>query len=336
MANELEMLDGVRKLVFAKGFIRVEDIHAIRTAFLDGKTSLPAPVGHQLAELLFEWNDAQVPKGDAEAWRGLFIDGICHYLFNDSESPGWVDENEWSWLLKRIEADGYYDPNEIALLLAIGERSDQQISLKVYSKHIKMLLEKQEEAYLHTLRALLKALEAKDKYTSIHSARVTQVSVEIGRHVGLSEQDLVLLKKGALMHDLGKIATPEDILNKSSGLSKSEFDIMRAHPESTAAILGPLKHLKPLTDIATSHHERWDGGGYPLGLHGDSIPLMARIVSVADTWDAMVGDRVYRKGIPSERAIAILRKERFSGQWDPELLGVLLTMKEKSAAQNNG
>jgi len=191
---------------------------------------------------------------------------------------------------------------------------------------IEQLFDEQEKAYLQAIQSLAKALEAKDSYTAKHSSRVAKYSVMLGRRLGLSEEELRLLKQGALMHDLGKIGISDSILNKPAPLDDHEFEIMREHPSFTAAIMKPLKRFEGFTQIAAWHHERWDGNGYPDGLAGEDIPLLARIVAIADSWDAMTGDRVYRKGMDNDTAIAIMERERDSGQWDPHLLGIFIEM----------
>lgn len=185
---------------------------------------------------------------------------------------------------------------------------------------IESLMEEQERAYLQAMQALAKALEAKDKYTAGHSGRVAKYSVKLGRRLGVEDDELMLLRQGALMHDLGKIGIPDSVLNKPDKLTDLEYEQMRSHPTITAKIMRPLKRFKEFTDIAAWHHERWDGGGYPSGLKGEEIPLLARIVAIADTWDAMTGDRVYRKGIAVDEALSILEAEKDDGQWDPVLI----------------
>ncbi len=185
---------------------------------------------------------------------------------------------------------------------------------------IQRLMEEQEAAYLQVMQSLAKALEAKDPYTAGHSSRVARWSVRLAKHIGLSEEEIEILKQGALMHDLGKIAIPDAILNKPDKLTDEEFAAMRSHPEMTANIMRPLRRFDRHREIAAWHHERWDGCGYPDGLKGNEIPLLARIVAIADTWDAMTGDRVYRKGMSTDRALEIIKQERDSGQWDPEVV----------------
>jgi len=199
-------------------------------------------------------------------------------------------------------------------------------SINRMADSIEHLLDEQEQAYLQAMQALAKALQAKDAYTAQHSGRVARFSVLLGRRLGLPEEQLRLLKQGALMHDLGKISIPDGILNKPASLTEEEFEIMRGHPVATAAIMRPLKRFKVFAEIAAWHHERWDGNGYPDGLRGEDIPLLARIVGLADTWDAMTGDRVYRKGMTWEQAIGIIAAERDHGQWDPQLVDVFVDM----------
>lgn len=199
-------------------------------------------------------------------------------------------------------------------------------SINAMADSIERLFNEQEEAYIQTLQSLARALEAKDSYTAKHSSRVAKYSVMLGRRLGLDEMQLKLLKQGAMMHDLGKIGISDTILNKPERLSDEEYEVMRSHPVMTAAIMRPLKRFKEFAEIAAWHHERWDGAGYPDGLKGEQIPLLARIVSIADTWDAMTGDRVYRKGMSVHQALAILESERDSGQWDPTLLAQFIEM----------
>ncbi|MBV1788749.1 HD domain-containing protein [Marinobacterium sp. D7] len=194
------------------------------------------------------------------------------------------------------------------------------------AQSVQELLEAQEQSYIETLQSLAQALEAKDPYTAKHSGRVSRFAVRLGQRIGLDEQELSLLKRGALMHDLGKIGIPDGILNKPSALNDDEYQQMRRHPTMTASIMKPLSRFRAFAEIAAWHHERWDGQGYPDGLAGEEIPLLARIVAIADTWDAMTGDRVYRKGMSAEIAISILERERHQGQFDPELIVQFIDM----------
>ncbi len=184
----------------------------------------------------------------------------------------------------------------------------------------------QEQAYRDMIMSLHRALEKKDTYTAGHSGRVTRTSLKLGQRIGLDADTLEILRFGALTHDLGKIGIADAILNKPAPLEGKEIDIMRQHPTFSKTIMKPLVRFKEYAEIAGSHHEHWDGSGYPAGLKGEEIHLLARIVAIADAWDSMIGDRVYRKGMAVKDALAILERERHSGQFDPELLSVFITM----------
>ncbi len=207
-----------------------------------------------------------------------------------------------------------------------GELAQLGGAVNVMADGIERLIEEQEASYIQVMQSLAKALEAKDPYTAGHSARVANWSVRLAKHMGLPDTEVRVLKQGALMHDLGKIAIPDAILNKPDRLTEEEFAAMKGHPEMTSSIMRPLRRFDRHREIAAWHHERWDGRGYPDGLKGEEIPLLARIVAIADTWDAMIGDRVYRKAMPIEKALGILERERDFGQWDPQVVDAFLEM----------
>ena len=163
-------------------------------------------------------------------------------------------------------------------------------------------------AYLSAIRALAAALDARDPYTAGHSERVSALSVEIGREMQLGEDDLSVLRLGALLHDIGKIGVPDEILRKPSGLTPEEFELIRAHPVIGARILRTIPFLAGHLPIVELHHERPDGRGYPFGLAGDAIPLTARIVHVADAYDAITSARAYRPARLPNDAIAELKR----------------------------
>ena len=162
-------------------------------------------------------------------------------------------------------------------------------------------------AYDATIEGWSRALDLRDRETEGHTQRVTEMSVRLGRHMGLSEADLVHLRRGALLHDIGKMGVPDSILLKPGPLTEEEWRIMRLHPEYAFEWLSPIPFLRPALDVPYAHHERWDGSGYPRGLKGDAIPLAARIFTAVDIWDALSSDRPYRRGWPSEEVRAHLQ-----------------------------
>jgi len=177
-------------------------------------------------------------------------------------------------------------------------------------------------AYTGAIRALATALDARDPYTAGHSERVSVLSVAIGRVLAMPAADLEVLRLGALLHDIGKIGVPDDVLRKPAGLTAAEFDAIKQHPVLGARILRSVRFLAPHIPIVELHHERPDGKGYPVGLRGNQIPLAARIVHVADAYDAMTSARAYRGARPSGDALRELW--RCAGtEFDAEIVGAL-------------
>jgi HD-GYP domain-containing protein (c-di-GMP phosphodiesterase class II) len=159
------------------------------------------------------------------------------------------------------------------------------------------------------VESLVKAVEAKDPYTAGHSERVMQYSLMIGEYFGLSAHELKILKMGTLIHDIGKIGIPDEILTKPSGLTAEEYDVIKRHSEVGYDMIQGIPMLRECAPIVRLHHERLDGSGYPLGLRGDEIPFLVRISAVADIFDAMTSNRAYRRGLPTRVAIDELRRE---------------------------
>ncbi len=163
-----------------------------------------------------------------------------------------------------------------------------------------------QELYINTVKALAAAIDAKDEYTHGHSYRVAKYSNAIGRQMGVSEKQLNDLEIAAYMHDLGKIGVPESILGKPGKLTAAEFEEIKKHPALTNKILQPIRLPAGIVDAAVQHHERMDGRGYPYGLKGDRISLFARIIAVADVFDALTSKRPYRDAMPVEKALHTL------------------------------
>jgi putative nucleotidyltransferase with HDIG domain len=188
------------------------------------------------------------------------------------------------------------------------------------------LLRKQKELFYATIKMMAEAVELRDPYTGNHTNRVTEYAMLLAQGLDLTPDELHTIKIGTPLHDIGKIGIPDGILNKAGKLTREEFEIMKTHTTKGAKILERVADLAPVIPIARSHHERWDGGGYPDGLKGESISRLARIVAVADAFDAMTSDRPYRKGMPPDVAFAELEKQR-GKQFDPQLAAVFLDIK---------
>jgi HD-GYP domain-containing protein (c-di-GMP phosphodiesterase class II)/HAMP domain-containing protein len=156
-------------------------------------------------------------------------------------------------------------------------------------------------AYDSTIEGWSRALDYRDKETEGHSERVTEMTVKISKEMGIDDSELVHIRRGALLHDIGKLGVPDHVLFKPDKLSDEEWALMKRHPEIAYNILSPISYLKPAIDIPYCHHEKWDGTGYPRGLRGEQIPLSARIFAVVDIWDALLSDRPYRPAWPKEK-----------------------------------
>ena len=176
-----------------------------------------------------------------------------------------------------------------------------------------------ENAYRSTLRALTAALETRDAETHGHSERVVTFSLRLGREYGLSPAEMKALEFGSLLHDIGKIGVPDAILRKPAKLTDEEWVLMREHPLHGQQILRGIKFLEGAARVVAQHHEKWDGSGYPIGLKGEEIDICARIFSVADAFDAITSDRVYRQGRPYEAAAREL-DEWVNRQFDPKVV----------------
>jgi HD-GYP domain-containing protein (c-di-GMP phosphodiesterase class II) len=180
-----------------------------------------------------------------------------------------------------------------------------------------------------TIEAFIQALEARDSYTKGHSVRVNRYSMAIGRNLGLSQNDLDILHDASLRHDIGKIGVYDRVRLKPARLSEEEFKLMQSHPDLGAQILSGLPFLEEHIPLIQHHHERQDGSGYPLGLKGDEIPLGARIIQVADTWDAMTSDRPYRRRMSTLAAVKELKKSS-GAQLDPACVDAFISWLEKT------
>lgn len=185
----------------------------------------------------------------------------------------------------------------------------------------KTLIDSLEEAET-ILLALAQTVEHRDSYTGQHCQRLAVASVMLGEALGLPSQDLTALYRGGYLHDIGKIGIPDAILSKRGQLTSEEWDVMRSHPIRGEEICRPMRSLGPVLPIIRGHHERWDGSGYPDGLAGEQIPLLARILQVADIYDALTTERSYKPALTPEAAIAVMEEEVRRGWRDAELVSL--------------
>jgi putative two-component system response regulator len=223
-------------------------------------------------------------------------------------------------------------------LRAIESGADDLISKPVSSEElfarVKSLLKLKEftdelETAESVLCTLGLSVESRDPYTEGHCERLARDAANLGRHLGLEEDSIVALRRGGYLHDLGKIAVPDEILKKGTDLTPAEWEIMKQHPATGEKICRPLRSLRLVLPIIRSHHEHSDGSGYPDALGGDDIPLLARVLQVVDVYDALRTARPYKPARTHEQAAATMRTEAGAGLWDEEIVAEFFAMLEK-------
>ncbi|MDD3147271.1 MAG: GAF domain-containing protein [Candidatus Riflebacteria bacterium] len=272
----------------------------------------PIKSGEGIAGKVFERGEPIIINDFSSTDQGSGVTGrssICVPLKVKEKTIGVLSVSD------KISGDPF-DNSDLDMLVTLAS----QISVSLYNAQ---LYEDLEASYLSAVRALANSIDAKDAYTRGHSERVARYSMEIGRAMGLTTDEIKNLHIGALLYDIGKIGIAEAIINKNSKLTDEEYQEIKTHPSRGAAIIEPAKFLKEKVPLIRFHHERYDGRGYPDGLKGEEIPLMARIVCCADSFDAMTSKRAYRDTMPLEEA----RKEliKCSGtQFDPRVVNAFL------------
>ena len=221
-------------------------------------------------------------------------------------------------------------PRHIAGLRALARRVmarlDEQRAVREHSFEVAGLREATAElsqAYDATIETLARSLDQRDEEVDGHLERVAEITVKLARVMGVPEAELVHTRRGALLHDIGKLRIPDSILLKPGALSDAEWEIMHLHPVYAREMLWPIALLRPALDIPYSHHERWDGEGYPRGLRGEEIPLAARVFAVVDVWDALQSTRPYRPGWTPERVADYISK-RAGLDFDPTVVEAFL------------
>ena len=234
--------------------------------------------------------------------------------------------------IRRLDIQGYCEKSDkfdqLLLLIESGIKSIAQMKeIKKINSELSSTYEKLERAYLESIETLRFTVEAKDTYTRGHSDRVSSYSVLIGEKLGLPESDLKTLKIGGLFHDVGKIGVPDSILQKDSKLTDDEYSEIKNHPSIGAHILSSAEIFKDIIPIVKHHHEKYDGNGYPGKLKGEEIPYLARIASVADSFDAMTSKRTYRDSLSMDTVISEFHRCKGT-QFDPIITDAFLDILE--------
>ncbi len=236
------------------------------------------------------------------------------------------DKNIGVWLFGRRDPDDFYSYKDISLLTTLGNEAAVALQNTKLVQNLTQANLELLNAYDATIQGWAYALELRSDETREHSLRVTKLTLDLARAMGVSDEELVHVRRGALLHDIGKMGIPDRILQKEGPLTEEEWVFMRKHPEYAYKMLSSIAYLGPALEIPYLHHEKWDGSGYPLGLKGEEIPLSARIFAIVDVWDALTTPRPYRPyAVPREEVIAYLKAE--SGKhFDPRVVEAFLSL----------
>lgn len=231
---------------------------------------------------------------------------------------------------------GLFKESDLELLSAFADQAAMAINnarlfedLQAANKSLAAANAELETAYEATLKGWVRALDLRDKETEGHTQRVTSLTQLLARNMGVDEDDLVHIERGALLHDIGKMGIPDGILLKPGDLTSEERERMKQHPRLAYEMLNQIEFLKPALSIPYCHHEKWDGSGYPRGLRGEKIPFPARIFSVVDVWDALTSDRPYRGPMDPVEVRKHIR-EGAGAHFDPQVVERFLEMREVS------
>jgi PAS domain S-box-containing protein len=225
-------------------------------------------------------------------WKNRNYSGSITFSYRARHKEGHYVWLETSARIIRDPANGNF--------LEIQAASRDITERKYAERALQDAHESLQQAYDRTIEGWVRALDLRDRETEGHTQRVTELAARVAGRVGFSEEEIIHIRRGALLHDMGKMAIPDEILQKPGPLTDAEWVIMRRHPIYAYEMLSPISYLLPALDIPFSHHERWDGSGYPRGLKQEQIPLSARLFAIIDVWDALSSDRPYRKKLPRE------------------------------------
>jgi len=274
---------------------------------LEGK-----PLGTRLApEVYSQW--ASVEGGVRYFAAPLIIDGQTQGVLEVYQRGGARREREWHHFLETLAGQSALAVENDRLLSDL-QRSNRELMA----------------AYNEVIEGWARALDLRDKETEGHSRRVMDLTVRLATRMGLSNEELMHLRRGALLHDIGKMGIPDRILQKPGPLDPDEWTVMRTHPILSYRMLEGIEFLRPALDVPYAHHEKWNGTGYPRGLKGPNIPLSARIFAVVDVWDALTSDRPYHAARSPEESLSIVL-EGAGSHFDPEVVRAFCTLEEIAA-----
>ena len=313
------------KTLLESGVLETETIDLVISDFI-----MPYMNGLELLSLIKEKQPGIVPilltgYSDKEsAIKSINELGLYYYL----EKP-W-DNHE----LIKVVQNGIEKAKletELKNKVIVIEKKNSEIS-RLYDL-LRRDFDKEMDHVLEFVISLSNLVEAKDAYTDNHTRRVADLAIALGKKVSLSPEQLRNVEVGAMIHDIGKVATPESILNKPGALTSEEFEVMKSHPEAGAKIIKPITALGKASELVLSHHEKLDGSGYPQGLLAEAISIETRIVTIADIFDALYTDRPYRKGMTLDKSLSIIREDADKGKLDSSLVDHLFDMAQKGELQ---
>ncbi|MBU2611765.1 MAG: PAS domain S-box protein [Chloroflexi bacterium] len=309
---------GFRGRAIERSRLRLGECHAGRAA-LERRTvhisDLPAAIQEFGRAELLSGEDFVTYTGVPLIAKGEVKGALEVYRripFDPSAGSWQVSEPEWLSFLEILAGPVAVAVDSAQLFTGL-QRSNIELSI----------------AYDTTIEGWSRALDLRDEETEGHTLRVTELTLQLARGMGLSEAELVHIRRGCLLHDIGKMGVPDNILRKPGPLTDEEWVIMRKHPQYAFEMLSPIAYLRPALDIPGCHHEKWDGSGYPRGLKGEQIPLAARIFAVIDVYDALTSDRPYRKAWPREKTLEHI-KTNSGTHFDPKMVEAFINLQQVS------
>jgi putative nucleotidyltransferase with HDIG domain len=300
-----------------------QEISALnRRAFMGGTLGVAAA----LSQTALAQPAAPPARGTASRWRIFLLVASANFLII---LVGFSLANQITRPLIRL-VQAAVKVTEGDLNIQVPPQSNDEISVltESFNAMVASLSQSQREllrTYDDTLEGWAKALELRDKETEGHSERVTELTVRLAETLGFRGEELVNIRRGALLHDIGKMGTPDAILHKEGPLTPEERQIIQRHPQDAYNMLHQIGYLQSALEIPYCHHEKWNGTGYPRGLKEEEIPISARIFSIVDVWDALTNDRPYRNALPHAEVIEFLKSE-CGKHFDPHILEAFMQL----------
>ncbi len=302
---------GFRSSALQHTLLRIGEGYAGRVVLERHTVHIPDVVqaGGELAQALAMGNETFVAYFGAPLIAKGQVKGVLEIFHRAPLEP----DHEWRNLLDTLAGQAAIAIDNLQLFENL-QRSNVELAL----------------AYESTIEGWSRALDLRDKETEGHTLRVTEMVLKLACLAGMAEEELTHVRRGALLHDIGKMGVPDHILFKPDKLTDEEWAIMRRHPQYAYDLLAPIEYLRPALDIPYCHHEKWDGSGYPRGLKGEQIPLAARLFAVVDVWDALRSDRPYRQGWTEEKVLEYIRSQA-GKHFDPQAVELFLQVINEDA-----